>query len=146
CHFVKVYLVKGVVVGLGAQLLHRQRERVCLSNVSSFGRLTRHTAHDTREQNVMAWWRPENPASIVWVGLCLPGLMCCLPSLLQYLNRYPKVDGSTIMRLIPEGLDGIVRLDARVEVVADGFDFTEGPSWVHEKDVREIFCPCSFSS
>ncbi|CAM9116579.1 unnamed protein product, partial [Hapterophycus canaliculatus] len=81
-----------------------------------------------------AWWKPEKPASVAWIGLFLPGLMCYLHFLLQYLNRYPEVDGSTIMRLIPEKLDEIIPLGAKVEVVADGFEFTEGTVWVHDSE------------
>lgn len=69
-----------------------------------------------------AWWKPDKPASVAWIGLFLPGLMCYLHFLLQYLNRYPEVDGSTIMRLIPGKLDEIIPLGAKVGRAADCFE------------------------
>ncbi|CAM9164413.1 unnamed protein product [Ectocarpus sp. 6 AP-2014] len=79
-------------------------------------------------------WKPENAASIAWIGLFLPGLCCYLHFLLQHLNQYPEVAGSSIKRLVPEQLDDIIPRGATVEVVADGFGFTEGTQWVHDTE------------
>lgn len=49
----------------------------------------------------------------------------CFPGFAQE-SKPPK---GTI-ESISDGLSGIIRKDAKVEVVADGFQFTEGPLWI----------------
>lgn len=64
-----------------------------------------------------AWWKPEKEkvASVAWLGLFLPGLLCYLHFLLQYLNQYPEVEGSEISASVPRGrLDEIIPPGAKV--------------------------------
>ncbi|CAM9852338.1 unnamed protein product [Pylaiella littoralis] len=81
-----------------------------------------------------AWWRPEKAASVAWLGLFLPGLVCYVHFLLQHLNQYHEVEGSAIHVKMKGKLDQIIPRGAKVEMVADGFGFTEGTQWVDDEE------------
>eukprot|EP00752_Nemacystus_decipiens_P007272 g6509.t1 len=81
-----------------------------------------------------AWWKPEKGGSVAWLGLFLPGLLCYLHFLMLHLNQYPEAEGSEIHANVPAKLDEIIPPGAKVEIVADGFDFTEGPQWVDDEE------------
>ncbi|CAM9264933.1 unnamed protein product [Laminaria digitata] len=81
-----------------------------------------------------AWLRRAKNPSTTWLALFVPGLLCYLHFLSVYLNEYPEVQDSSIERLVSGKLDDIIPRDAKVEVVANGFAFTEGPQWVHDEE------------
>lgn len=61
-----------------------------------------------------AWWKPEKGASVAWLGLFVPGLICYLHFLMLHLNQYPEVEGSEIHAKIPAKLDEIIPPGAKV--------------------------------
>ena len=61
--------------------------------------------------------------------LCLFGFVACTQ---QGTEPLPEPEGAgTIVRIDP-ALDDIVSADAKIEKLASGFGFTEGPVWIHE--------------
>lgn len=52
--------------------------------------------------------------AVAWLGLFLPGLAFYLHFLLQHLNQYHEVEGSTISVKIPQKLDQIIPRGATV--------------------------------
>lgn len=58
--------------------------------------------------------------------MTLAALACNTPR----MNKYASI--GTIERLHPQ-LDTLIQPDARIEIVADGFDWSEGPLWIPEQ-------------
>ncbi len=51
------------------------------------------------------------------------------PSIKSFAAPYPALEGASIERVDP-GLDRVVASDAKIEKLAEGFDWSEGPVWV----------------
>lgn len=73
------------------------------------------------------WFGPANGSRVVWIGL----LGCVSLCISSARAEAPRTIGS-IERLDP-ALDKLVPPDARLEIVAEGFDWSEGPVWVPEQ-------------
>lgn len=66
----------------------------------------------------------------VFILLFLAGLVACAPQ--EPPEAIEEVEGvGTVFRADP-ALDSIVSSSAKIEKLADGFTFTEGPIWVHD--------------
>lgn len=63
------------------------------------------------------------------LGIAVLCIVQTAPS--QDTKNFPTI--GTIHRMDP-ALDALLPKDARIEVIASGFDFTEGPVWVNEAD------------
>ncbi len=72
--------------------------------------------------------------SLPWVcAAIVAGLLTCAPAVAQEKKTYPSI--GTIERIDPR-FDRIVPQDARIEKLAEGFDWSEGPVW--SKKARDV--------
>lgn len=67
-----------------------------------------------RPADMTPWWKPEKGASVAWLGIFLPGLLCFLHFLMLHLNQYPEVEGSEIRANVQGELDKIIPPGATV--------------------------------
>jgi gluconolactonase len=67
----------------------------------------------------------------LFMGLCLLWVMACNDQTTKVTSM--KLVG-TVERLDPE-LDSVISQDAQTEIIADGFDWAEGPVWVAEQNM-----------
>lgn len=72
-----------------------------------------------------AWWKPDKFASVTWLGLFMPGLVCFLHFLSMHLNQYAEVKGSKIERY-SQKLDDIIPKDAKVRTSAENIRTADG--------------------
>src|SRR5262249_50776954 len=89
----------------------------------------------------MSWQRDRRPTSAVFATICAAsafvGLGLSVPVQAQAQQRAERPTLGTIERLAPR-FDRLVPADARVERIAEGFDWSEGPVW-DKKQGRLLF-------
>src|SRR5512133_3158553 len=57
-------------------------------------------------------------------------LIICLPVALNGMSQYKTI--GNIERLDP-ALEAIISKDAKIEIIAEGFDWSEGPLWIDSR-------------
>lgn len=76
----------------------------------------------------MSPWKYPDTA---WLFVFLPAVVTYLLILTDYLNKKPHI--GQIMRL-DQRLDDILSINSKVEVIASGMGWAEGPLWVENED------------
>ena len=79
---------------------------------------------------------PAKNPEIAWCYLFLPALLGYLYLLANYINEKPET-GRII--ILDKSLDKIFPPSAKIEIIASGLSFADGPLWIDDKDTSNSF-------
>jgi gluconolactonase len=76
---------------------------------------------------------PRRNQEIIWFYIFLPTLVIYFIKLSQYLNEKPLIGSIEIMN--PVAMKKIIDPSAKMEIIATGLQWAEGPLWMHDDNL-----------